>query len=238
MMRMALHDAGEIEQAVASPDETHCQNIPISVMDSMEGADWANRLNLQAKWSNKEKGWQVGVEWRNTPFGVGVFAAQDIAEGTILRIGTNGFNLVQFQSVVDIESFCNDGKDETEYHARLHYVSDYLWGYSYKNTDAREYDLEPLGDKESIEDRFFGMWIPGNGLNHNSSPNTVYRTRKGGTKSGIVLVALVDITRGEELYDDYRRHGRAPQWLLEFSSAKQISLNFSECNDFVEPTSC
>jgi hypothetical protein len=235
VMTKVMHSAGKRMPSVAPPDETGCQYFPISVMDAMEGADWTNRLNFQAKWSNKDKGWQVAVEWKNTPFGVGLFAAQDITDGTIIRIGKNGFNLVQFQGVLDIESFCNEGQGDAEHHARLHYVSDYLWGYSYKNTDSRGYDIEPLEDKDSIEDRFFGMWIPGNGLNHKPTPNTVYRTRKGGTEDGIVLVALGDITKGDELYDDYRRHGRAPQWLLDFSKAKQVSLNFAECNDFVEP---
>ena len=205
-------------------------------MNAMKGVDWSNRLSLQAKWSNEQKGWQVGVEWKKTPYGVGLFATEDIAKGTILRIGKIGFNLVQFQSTDDIESFCKNGTGEEEYKARLHYVSDYLWGFSYKNTDERGYTLQPLEDNESLNDRFFGMWIPGNGLNHSPIPNTVYQTRQGGTAEGIALVALCDINSGQELFDDYRRHGRAPHWLLEFSKAKQVSLNFVDCNNFVQPS--
>lgn len=46
------------------------------------------------------------------------------------------------------------------------------------------------------------MRIPGNGLNHNESPNTVYREHsEQGTNAGVSLVALTDITKGDELYD-------------------------------------
>ncbi|CAB9518548.1 expressed unknown protein [Seminavis robusta] len=216
-----------------SVDESDCRHFPIRVLDHMDGADWDNRIALQAKWTNEEKGWQVGVEWKHTPFGVGLFATDDIAEGTILRIGQNGHNLMQFQSIQDIEEFCRHPED---YPARLRYVSDYLWGFSWQNTDAQGYDLPD--DTSSVEDRFMGMWVPGNGLNHNLVPNTVYRTRKGGTQEGIVLVALCDVAAGDELFDDYRRHGRAPEWLKEFAREKQVSLNFAECNDFVvDPSS-
>lgn len=204
----------------------------------MQGADWNDRIGLQEKWfTNQEKGWQVQVKWKMTPFGVGLFANQDIPGGTILRVGTRGHNLVQFCSVEEIEAFCHmegdaDRNSDADYHARLNYVKDYLWGYSPSHTDTQGYDLpsSPLGS----ENRFYGMWIPGNGLNHSPIPNTVYRTRKGGIETGIVLVALRDISDDEELFDDYRRHGRAPSWLLEFASTKEVSLNFAECNDFVD----
>lgn len=113
-----------------------------------------------------------------------------------------------------------------EYDARLRYVSDYLWGFTTQGTDERGYV-----DRNEEEKRFYGMWIPGNGLNHSPNPNTVYRT----TQDGINLVALTDVQAGSELYDDYRRHGRAPEWLLDFARDYQVTLNFSECNDFVNP---
>jgi hypothetical protein len=144
-------------------------------------------------------------------------------------------NLIQFKSVCEIEEFCLQGKDEDEYRARLYYTKDYLWGFTREDTDLKGYDLHPPApdDYPAIEDRFFGMWIPGNGLNHNLNPNTVYRTRKGGTDKGICLVAISDIQAGEELFDDYRRHGRATRWLLDFAKSKQVTLNFAGCNDFV-----
>ena len=62
----------------------------------------------------------------------------------------------------------------------------------------------------------------------------MYRpARDGGTDVGINLVALTNIEAGEELYDDYRRHGSAPKWLLEFAKEYNVTLNFAECNDFV-----
>lgn len=213
------------------PDESGCSNQPISVMEAMSGADWDNRIALQAKWSNEEKGWQVQVEWKNTPFGIGLFSCQDIPADSILRIGKNGYNLMQFHSEDEIEEFCKLGENEAEYKERLYYVKDYLWGYSPNNTNRGGYELS----ERHVNDRFFGMWIPGNGLNHSPNPNTVYRTRQGGTKEGIDLVALSDIKAGDELYDDYRRHGRAPSWLLQFAKEKQVTLNFADCNDFVDP---
>ena len=61
----------------------------------------------------------------------------------------------------------------------------------------------------------------GNGLNHRLEPNTVYRAAGGGTEEGINLVALTNIKSGEQLFDDYRRHGSAPQWALDFARCIQ-----------------
>ena len=33
---------------------------------TMSGADWDDRVHLQAKWSNVAKGWCVDVEWRSS----------------------------------------------------------------------------------------------------------------------------------------------------------------------------
>jgi hypothetical protein len=91
-------------------------------------------------------------------------------------------------------------------------MSKIIFGHFNPNADERGYDDdddETTSEKET--NRFFGMWVPGNGLNHNREPNTVYRpAAQGGTDVGIHLVALRDIEQGEELFD-YRRHGTAPQ---------------------------
>lgn len=187
--------------------------------------DWNDRIGLQNKWSNPKKGWKVAVEWRQTQFGAGLFALEDVPKDTILRVGQNGVNLLEFESVEDIEAFCGDSKE-----ARLLYVKDYLWGFN-PNADERGYTTAT----PSQEDRFVGMWIPGNGLNHNEEPNTVYRPHPtGGTSVGIHLVALDDVRKGDELTDDYRRHGTAPIWLQDFCQEYNVSsLNFADCNDFV-----
>lgn len=185
--------------------------------------DWDDRIGLQDAFSLKEKGWQISVEWRATPFGAGLFASQDVPKGAILRKGILGVNLIEFTCVQDIDSFCQK-KGDAEILPRRAYVKDYLWGFN-KNSDARGYlrsDVSP--------DWFFGMWIPGNGLNHNAPPNTVYVP----TLSGIDLVAIDEIKQGDELFDDYRRHGTAPAWLKEFSRQHKVTLNFADCNDFVE----
>lgn len=186
--------------------------------------NWDDRICLQQTWSNIEKGWKVEVEWKLTPHGVGLFAAQAIRAGTILRTGVKGCNLLQFSSTDDIEAFCQNGSED-EYNPRVKYVSDYLWGFTTVGTDERGYSRG-----EQVErNRFYGCWIPGNGLNHSIEPNTVYRT----SEAGINLVALTDIEKGNELYDDYRRHGHAPSWLLDWALAHDATLNFAECNDFV-----
>ena len=104
---------------------------------------------------------------------------------------------------------------------------------------------------------YYAMWIPGNGLNHHAHlVNTVYRpvwttTTKASRKDededededpttqhnkslyGIDLVSISDIHAGDELFDDYRRHGPAPEWLRDWALRYNVSLNFQGCNDFV-----
>ena len=198
--------------------------------------DWNDRAGLQYMWTKEEKGWTVEVEYKPTPYGIGVFAAEDIDKDTVLRAGLNGKNLLEFQSADDILAFCRKkntlSEDDAEYQARLAYATDYLWGFSLK-TDNYGFAL-PTPPGESAEDsRFYGMWVPGNGLNHCESANTVYRARPGGTDEGINLIALEDIPAGQELTDDYRRHSNAPLWLAEFSKTQNMTLNFADCNDFV-----
>ena len=204
--------------------------------------DWNDRIAIQNNWNMEAKGWQVRVEWRDAAYGVGLFAQQDIAKDTILRVGLFGVNLYQFKAVQDIETFCQRAATDKEHHARLMYVKDYLWGLSL-NTDERGYELtKPLDDdgkpnptmtrsseEDEEENRSYHMWIPGNSLNHTLDPNTVCRWMG----NGIHLVALQDIAKDEELVDDYRRYGKAPDWLLEFARDKQIALMFEGCNDYV-----
>ena len=193
--------------------------------------DWNDRIGLQARYSLKQKGWKVQVDWRTTPHGAGLFALQDISKGTILRTGVLGKNLMEFTSIQDIDDFCMQQGDTSEIiQARRNYVKDYLWGFS-KFADENGYPLD--AKRDILEDgsrRFYGMWIPGNGLNHNTTPNTVYRL----TDNGINLVALTDIKVNDELIDDYRRHGTAPEWLKGFALQHDVTLNFADCNDFVE----
>lgn len=210
--------------------------VPINTIESISAVDWNDRIGLQAKWSNVDKGWKVDVEWHETPFGAGLFAAQDIAPETVLRVGKNGLNLVQFGSISDVETFfeADDAAapgDDT-YRSRVEYVKDYLWGFD-SIADPRGYEVT---DRDPLVPRFFGMWVPGNGLNHRPDPNTVYRPAEGGTDEGINLVALTPIKNGDELFDDYRRHGKPPPWGKDFAAQHDVTLNFAECNDFVDNT--
>lgn len=231
LLRPAVHHFSSFWRLAASSSASG-NDYPIQILKECREkriVNWDDRIALQATWTVSEKGWQTeAVDWRETPFGVGLFAKEDIIAGTVLRIGKNGRNLQQFTCKQDIEDFCACGEDSL---ARLNYVKDYLWGYS-KVADESGYVMP--GDKsDDPENWFFGMWVPGNGLNHSPTPNTVYRTLPGGTEEGIMLLALTDIQKDEELYDDYRRHGSAPKWLKEFAQEKQITLNFAECNNFV-----
>ena len=204
----------------------------VNTIETMRGADWDDRIALQDRWSNTDKGWRVQVVWKQTPFGVGLFANEDIEPGTLLREGKNGRNLMQFRSVADIEAFCNAEGSDAGYRSRVGYVSDYLWGFD-PNDNPRGHEV--VGQRAPLAPRFFGMWIPGNGLNHRLEPNTVYRPAPGGTDEGIDLIALTFINKGDELFDDYRRHGKAPAWLVDFARREGVTLNFAGCNEFVIP---
>ena len=191
--------------------------------------DWNDRIGLQEQYSLDQKRWKVQVDWRPTKYGAGLFALQEIAKGTVLRIGILGMNLKEFASIQDIDDFCNMGETDEAVEARYNYVKDYLWGFS-KFADGAGYPLDGEKDRSDPSRRFYGMWIPGNGLNHGTTPNTVYQL----TEKGIDLVALQDIKVDAELLDDYRRHGTAPDWLKTFAIEHNVTLNFADCNDFVE----
>jgi SET domain len=264
-------------------DDDENENVDTTSTSTTSSSIWSNRLQMQQLFTLAEKGWQVLVEWKQTPsHGMGVFALQTITAGTTLRMGHLQYNLLQFHNVNDIESFCtandtnrnkrensndNNGVNQShEYQERLNYVQDYLWGYypssltddrGYPNTNTASQQQQQQQNtntdnnptqQQFEETRFFGMWIPGNGLNHSTTPNIVYRnhnndddfttttTRSTNAVSRIELVALTDIEKGEELFDDYRRHGTsAPVWLRKFATEKNITLNFADCNDFVIP---
>jgi hypothetical protein len=229
-------------------DDDDDEMIPIKTIQADIDVDWDDRIGMQATWTNEKKGWKVDVEWRQAKFGAGLFALEDIPINSTLRVGKNGRNLKEFQSLADIESYIQTVvKNETPTatsvvttsrpvcnEARLGYVADYLWGfYPVADEGGYTYERSTSNAKSDSPPRFFGMWVPGNGLNHSPQPNTVYRPAEGGTDEGIDLIALTDIQSGDELFDDYRRHGHAPQWLLDFSTKYQVGLNFAECNTFV-----
>eukprot|EP00121_Abeoforma_whisleri_P002349 Awhi_evm1s2104 len=193
---------------------------PINTIDNADKVDWNDRVGLQDQWSNKDKGWRVDVEWKQTPYGAGVFAKQKIKKGTILRIGRNGKNLLQFRDSAEMRSFCLDAKG-TPNQSRISYTSDYFYGFRFDSND------------DSSSSMWYGLWVPGNGLNHSLEANTIYQTASDGIDKGIDLVAMTDIAEGSELFDDYRRHGKAPDWAKSFANEFGVSMNFEGCNDFV-----
>jgi len=166
------------------------------------------------------------VEWKNTSYGIGLFAREKIAKDTLIRKGIIGKNLMRFTTVGCVSSFLGS-ESSPQYNGRLEYFADYFWGFN------------PHGEDEDVsadhESWFYGMWIPGNGLNHFRESNTVYRAewRDASNIHGINLVATREIEEGEELFDDYRRHGNVPTWLLPFKEKAGVDLNFADCNQFV-----
>ena len=196
---------------------------PLTSHQDSSAIDWNDRIGLQNCWSIKEKGWLVNVEWKETLHGTGVFAKQDIAAGAILRHGRCGSNLLRFQNVDEITAFCEDAEGVLKQEL-VAYVSDYFYGFN------------PNQKSDAIvahQDMWYGIWVPGNGLNISEQPNTVYQVPPEGLETGIDLCALTDVKKGGELFDDYRRHGTAPTWAKDFAGQLGVSLNFAGCNDFV-----
>ena len=239
--------------------ETHTTDTPdetTTTTRTPQGSLWDDRLALQSQWTLAEKGWKVAVEWKMTSYGgVGVFAAQDIPAGTVLRQGVWGVNLYRIASLDDVHHFVTDDDDDFYYGtssskatteslsssssgeaSRVRYLKDYLWGfYPSHLTDEQGYFHDTNNNHNDDDDpRIFAMWIPGNGLNHSPVPNTVY-VSSSSSAHGIDLLALTPIAAGDELYDDYRRHGAsAPPWLRDWATSQQVTLNFADSNDFVK----
>lgn len=206
--------------------------------------NWGDRFQMQRSWNLSEKGWQVEVEWKNTEFGLGVFAKQDIAKGTVLRYGRWDKNLIQFKSGGDLTAFCKmqgpfskEGATEAEARGRVGYVSDYLYGFD-PNDEVGGADSRPsdeTGHHDDTSSMYYGMWVPGNGLNHSEQPNILYICAEGGAEVGIDLTAYTDIKAGEQLMDDYRRFKKPAAWAISW--AKELgaeSMNFEGHNDFVD----
>ena len=198
---------------------------PVRTVESVGTVDWDDRIGLQAAWGNAEKGWKVEVEWKTTPYGAGLFAKQDIRRGTVLRTGRNGRNLQQFGGVEEMRTFCEQGGTVAGTVAGtgavsaavVSYVSDYFYGFDPNHHPlGGEEREEPAAssreqgggggattdtDRTGTEPIWYGIWVPGNGLNHGTAPNTVYRAAADGVARGIDLVALTDITSGDEVRD-------------------------------------
>jgi len=204
------------KDASASSEEELTNVIAQLTASNKCAAFWNDRIALQNRFSNREKGWQVEVEWKSSAFGVGLFACENVCAGTLLRVGKIGSNLMEFTCIEDVEQFLTPSSDQEEYKAKLNYFSDYTYGLSRRKNDSN--------------DRFIGMWVPGFGLNHHTSPNVVQRTDDLGC---IHLYALMDIKKGEEMFEDYRLFGSAPEWLRDFASNHNIRLTFQNCNDYV-----
>ena len=61
---------------------------------------WSDTVALQKQTDNKVKGWNYEVEWKQSTQcdSIGVFAAEDISKGSVLRRGVKGENFMTFTS--------------------------------------------------------------------------------------------------------------------------------------------
>lgn len=140
--------------------------------------------------SLQEKGWQVKVCWKdefigNHCIGIGTFAEEDISEGTVLRIGIFGSNMVIYNS------------EKNAPNVAVHGTMEYLLNYS---------GACPCNVAAGGEDLIF--FLPGCGVNH--SPNA--NCKLVCTVNGVCLVATRDIKNGTVLGFDYNSFGTAPEW--------------------------
>lgn len=187
---------------------------------TMLGADFDpmllnDRVGFQRAYSIEDKGWLVRLEWKNDPNhggGMGAFAAEDIAAGTLIRRSAidAGGNFLRMQSYDDLASFC--GLDNEAYSAERAALKAYVTDYLFKA-------LPPWNAVVADEERVFGMWLPGCGdncINEGEVPNVEDRLVEAGLMG---MYATRDVRKGEPLLSDYDADfGAPPDWIAKFAA--------------------
>lgn len=176
-------------------------------------------------------GWKVQVYWapsKAIPDTMGLFAAEFIPKGKLLREMLVGINFMRFRTLNDMP--------KKENKATL----DYIGGYIY--TVPNLLVSSPLVSHISRFHPVTGIWIPGSGFNHaevnsNSDRPESPEANVADSKFGAGKLALKDVKPGEELFEDYREFGDIPsvvkQW-NELLDNPVAEFNFPGSNDFVE----
>jgi len=107
---------------------------------------WMDRYKMQNAYSREAKGWKVQVKWEVSPIigaGVGVFVAEDVKEGQVLRLANTGRNLIRFRKKSDLPQNMSS--------VTKNYISNYC----------------------GQVDDFTMLFLPGNCMNHAAEPNTI-----------------------------------------------------------------
>jgi len=171
----------------------------------------SDRSTLQRNFSSSSKGWLVPVHWAECTRGHGlsVFASEDIEEGTVMRRGVLGVNVITFAGKEDIARLENNP------HVAA-YAADYVGGYQLEDGTVRCYFLVPgcAINHCAVEDNILAYW-PDDDTFH--------------------CVAKRNIAAGDQIFLDYNSFGLAPEWLVEWrdKTRKELALTFKGQNDYV-----
>ena len=121
------------------------------------------RCDAESQWPAHVNGWVAGadgqalVDWDEDQYGgIGVYATEDIAAGSVLREGTFGQNMVRFHDFDDVKAFCMaaDGKPDL---VLIKYLSCYMFGVE-------------SDDRAAFAN---ALWVLGCALNHSNDPGEV-----------------------------------------------------------------
>ena len=161
----------------------------------------------------KEKGWKVNVLWKDQflggkCIGIGLFAQQDIPEGSILRIGKFGHDILIYNRETNIPDITNPGTLE------------HLANYSI---------VCPCQMVKGGDDMV--LWLPGVGINHSTNPNCMVLC----TVNGMCIISIQDIKDGEALVLDYNSFGSVPTWyeIMLRNNLGTATCVFPGANDYV-----
>ena len=175
--------------------------------------EWEDSGEMQESLTLQEKGWCVQVKWDkqfvgDVCIGVGLYADQDIAAGTILRQNKLGYNLIIFNETTNLPNLK---------HKR---TAEYLQKYAHR--------CPCLVDAGSMA---MALLLPGDSLNHSEEPNTRTRCHKDGSH----LIATRDIKKGEPMSISYRAYGPAPEWFTDMLDDKlgNSEAIFPGTNDYL-----
>ena len=179
-----------------------------------KGSDWEDSIQMQQSMTLEEAGWQVKVRWgRQTSdtgqdLGIGLIADQDLTAGRVIRICTVGKSLIIFNSTTNLPNL-NNWK-----------TAKYVQNYSFACECIVDAGVDALL-----------LYVPGNSLNHSENGNTQATCYE----EALHLAVTTDVKKGEPLFHDYRKFGRAPSWFLDKlrESIGDERTVFQGCNEYV-----
>ena len=90
-----------------------------------------------------------------------------------------------------------------------------------------DYFPEYIGSTDDI----CHMFVPGIGCNHHVTKANIWFEKY--SDRIVHVIALKDISKGEELLHDYHDNGTPPEWLSNFAKEHNKHLNYKEFCDFI-----